>query len=471
MATITAPVLLDATGQSIVDAINNIANNTNLKGEKGDKGDKGDDGYPFLIYKQYDDISEFNEADFPETGLMFMIMTAVPDNGYPVYRYDASEDPPYSFITYLQSEAIKGEKGDKGDTGDSYIPVIDTVTTLPMGSNATASIVLDSVNKKAKYSFGIPQSGVDDKIYRGTKAKFDALSQAEQDEYTIRFFTDDGIATFNTLGVVKPDGLTTRVDTDGTLSATIKDKEYNYLASLSVTAGEAAAGTVTFTNIPIGAEYYVDATIKVGSAKHKIRFSEKESDSEVFTFNDCRFEIIALDEQFFDYSITTTEYGGNVIIDFNVYTLTTVDALKTKISELESTVAELESTAAELESTVTELTATPEYHKTALSGEPAPAGLSGTIYNIPANSDFIMIETYVAGTGKRQTHFYSKIPITKWSDTARTDDLLTIYDYFSSSKIANFGFYLDWTESTLRCTGDVSDDMDPAFTVYAYVRQ
>lgn len=109
-----------------------------IQGEKGDKGDvgaqglqgaqgiqgiqgvpgpKGDDGYPFLIYKQYDDISEFEESDFPEIGLMFMIMAFEPDKGYPVYRYTGESPIPYSLVVYMNTEGIKGDKGDKGDPG------------------------------------------------------------------------------------------------------------------------------------------------------------------------------------------------------------------------------------------------------------------------------------------------------------------------------------------------------------------
>ena len=94
-----------------------------IQGIQGVKGDKGDDGYPFLIYKQYDDISEFNAADFPEIGLMFMVMTwevdpvSGDDKGYPIYRYTGEGTPPYSLVTYMNTQGIKGEKGDKGDTG------------------------------------------------------------------------------------------------------------------------------------------------------------------------------------------------------------------------------------------------------------------------------------------------------------------------------------------------------------------
>lgn len=99
-----------------------------LQGIQGIQGEKGDDGYPFLIYKQYDNISEFDESDFPEIGLMFMVMVMDYDPedptvpiGYPVYRYTGEGNPPYSLIVHMATEGIKGEKGDKGDKGDQGI--------------------------------------------------------------------------------------------------------------------------------------------------------------------------------------------------------------------------------------------------------------------------------------------------------------------------------------------------------------
>ena len=85
---------------------------TGATGAKGDqgiqgiKGDKGDDGYPFLIYKQYDDISEFNASDFPEIGLMFMVMDFIPDTGYPIYRYTGTGTPPYSLVTQDRKSVV-----------------------------------------------------------------------------------------------------------------------------------------------------------------------------------------------------------------------------------------------------------------------------------------------------------------------------------------------------------------------------
>lgn len=95
-----------------------------IQGIQGTQGPKGDDGYPFLIYKQLNDISEFDPSDFPEIGLMFMVMQEDFDPqdptqsiGYPIYRYTGEGTPPYSLVCHLASHGIKGEKGDKGDTG------------------------------------------------------------------------------------------------------------------------------------------------------------------------------------------------------------------------------------------------------------------------------------------------------------------------------------------------------------------
>ena len=150
---------------------------TGLQGQQGIqgvKGDKGDDGYPFLIYKQYEvGLEEFNEADFPEIGLMFMIHVFEEDKGYPVYRYTADgTDTPYSLVTYMNTEGIKGEKGDRGEQGEqgiagldgkdgkdgtTYIPSIGEVTTVDSTELASASVSVNTETKEAVFNFAIPK--------------------------------------------------------------------------------------------------------------------------------------------------------------------------------------------------------------------------------------------------------------------------------------------------------------------------
>lgn len=159
-----------------------------LRGEKGDagatgpqgiqgiKGDRGDDGYPFLIYKEYTSLTEFNAADFPEIGLMFMIKEEGAD-GFPVYRYTGDSEEPYSYITSLSGgEAIKGDKGDPGTPGSQGVPGKDgadgityqpTIGTVEKGDEASASVVNDDTSKTAKFNFILPKGDKGDKGNKG----------------------------------------------------------------------------------------------------------------------------------------------------------------------------------------------------------------------------------------------------------------------------------------------------------------
>lgn len=106
------------------------------KGDKGDRGEKGDDGYPFLIYKEYTNISEFSTNDFPEIGLMFMIKSES-ETDFPVYRYTGDIENPYSYMTTLSNaENIKGDKGDKGDPGENAVNII----LKDLDSNSTTGL-------------------------------------------------------------------------------------------------------------------------------------------------------------------------------------------------------------------------------------------------------------------------------------------------------------------------------------------
>lgn len=140
-----------------------------IQGIQGIKGDKGDDGYPFLIYKEYADVSEFSADDFPQIGLLFMIK--VDDAiSFPVYRYTGEAANPYSFVTNLSgSEGIKGDKGDPGKDGEqgvagqdgadgtTYTPTISTVTSLPSNQNPTVSVSIDEDTQTAAFNFEIPK--------------------------------------------------------------------------------------------------------------------------------------------------------------------------------------------------------------------------------------------------------------------------------------------------------------------------
>lgn len=144
-----------------------------IQGIQGIQGEKGEDGYPFLIYKEYADISEFNADHFPEIGLMFMINDGVAGSDKPIYRFTGDADNPYTHVTDMATaEGLKGEKGDKGDQGEqgvagangidgadgtTYTPEIGTVTTVDSAQQAAASVDIDEDTKRAVFHFSIPK--------------------------------------------------------------------------------------------------------------------------------------------------------------------------------------------------------------------------------------------------------------------------------------------------------------------------
>ena len=181
-----------------------------IKGEKGDqgeqgvqgiqgiKGDKGDDGYPFLIYKEYSDISEFNKNDFPEIGLMFMI-NSDSSTLFPVYRYTGDEASPYRYVTSLNGgEGIKGDKGDKGDKGEqgvagengkdgiTYTPVIGNVVS---GATASASVTTDNDTYTAVFDFIIPKGDKGDKGDTGECVVDNVLSDTSENPVQNKIIT------------------------------------------------------------------------------------------------------------------------------------------------------------------------------------------------------------------------------------------------------------------------------------------
>jgi len=147
-----------------------------LQGVQGVQGEKGNDGYPFLIYKEYTDISEFNADDFPEIGLMFMINDGVVGSDKPVYRYTGETDTPYSHVTDMAtSEGLKGETGPQGPQGEqgvpgvagvdgadgiTFTPEIGLVQTVEAVQDADVQVEVDPDNHRAVYNFWLPRGPV-----------------------------------------------------------------------------------------------------------------------------------------------------------------------------------------------------------------------------------------------------------------------------------------------------------------------
>ena len=168
--TFTTPNLIGRQGPQGIQGEVGPQGEQGIQGIQGIQGEKGEDGYPFLIYREYASIDDFDPDHFPEIGLMFMIKAEEGQSSYPIYRYTGMADTPYSFVTDLAtSEGLKGEKGEKGDQGEqgiqgekgtdgiTYTPVIGTVTTVDSMSDAAADIVIDSEAKTATFNFSLPK--------------------------------------------------------------------------------------------------------------------------------------------------------------------------------------------------------------------------------------------------------------------------------------------------------------------------
>ena len=91
----------------------------------------------------------------------------------------------------------------------------------------------------------------------------------------------------------------------------------------------------------------------------------------------------------------------------------------------------------------------PSYNKQRLFTISGDNVYTNVIWNLPTLTDFISIETGITGTAKSQVHIYPRINMVHWGSQERTTDLITIYDYYSSSKIAQAHFHIDWINNTI----------------------
>ena len=214
------------TGAQGPQGVQGIQGPQGIQGIQGIQGAKGDDGYPFLIYKQYDTIADFDPDDFSEVGLMFMVMTKEYDPvtgdllGYPIYRYTAEGTPPYSLITYMNTEGIQGPKGDKGDTGAQGIQG-------PAGPQGEQGIQGPEGPQGEQGVQGIQgeqgEQGIG--IYAATVTQISGASHlmiAYTDDPSTwvdcgTIASDVPIATTSVPGKVQPDGTTITVDANGVI--------------------------------------------------------------------------------------------------------------------------------------------------------------------------------------------------------------------------------------------------------------
>ena len=160
----TTDNLIGAKGKDGAQGIRGEKGEQGERGVQGEQGPQGIQGDPFLIYLEYNDLSDFNPDDFQKAGQLFGIISSGLE-GYKVYRFAGKDkDPQYTFVTSLGTgESIRGEQGPQGEQGvpgasgkdgTTYTPTIGIVKS---GEDAEASIDLDEKNKEFKLNLTLPK--------------------------------------------------------------------------------------------------------------------------------------------------------------------------------------------------------------------------------------------------------------------------------------------------------------------------
>ena len=278
-----------------------------IQGIQGVKGDKGDDGYPFLIYKELNDISEFNESDYPEIGLMFMVKQWVDNKGYPIYRYiaDGSETP-YSLITYMNTEGIKGEKGDKGDKGEqgiqgiagtngkdgiTYVPQVGTVNTVDSVAQANVTVDVNTEEGRATFNFDIPKGkdGVDGTIGKDGVDGFSPVVTVTKtnDGHNVSIEDKNGVRNFDIMdGKNGTDGFSPTVEVtevaDGhTITITDKNSAKNFKVTNGKDGVQIDDETATETSVWSSQKTSSKIAEKVGKTDIATTIDGKSTDTQV----------------------------------------------------------------------------------------------------------------------------------------------------------------------------------------------
>ena len=145
-----------------IQGIPGIQGEPGAPGQQGIQGIQGVQGDPFLIYKEYDNLEEFNPLDFRAVGQMFGVKPSLEGGNYDVYRYAGEDEPQYTFVTSLgQTESIKGEPGLQGEQGIPGVDGKDGTTYTPTvtaetGDDISAVVELDEEEKTANFLFTFP---------------------------------------------------------------------------------------------------------------------------------------------------------------------------------------------------------------------------------------------------------------------------------------------------------------------------
>ena len=293
------------------------------QGIQGERGERGKDGYPFLIYKEYSDISEFQDADFPEIGLMFMVKDEDDPEGYPVYRFlgEEAEGDHYSLITRLgKSQAIKGDKGEPGERGErgeqglpgepgrdgvdgkdgtTYTPAIGNVTT---GQSAAASVDIDEDKKIAKFNFTLPDG---DTVIDDVKVNGQSLPIAED-------------KSVNVIVPTKVSDLDNDADYETKAEVTKQLEEYATTAAVDEKLGDYAMSSDVETELKkyaLVTEAGYDLGLNIDSTTYKMTLELKNKAGTVLVTREVEFplESMVIGAEYADGQLTLKLQNGTTL--------------------------------------------------------------------------------------------------------------------------------------------------------------
>ena len=344
MATVTKPIILDETGLSIVEAILSLSNKAISIKVNGETIVPTDNTFALTImtetvnnlvnyYKKSETYNknEINTLLNNVSAIHLEIVSELPTTNISattIYLVKIGDTNNYTQHIYTNNEwANIGSTSIELENYYTKTEINGLLGNLDVATPTTTGVVKPDNTTITVDIDGTLHGTSGEKIYKGTKVNFLSLTEIEQNSYSIRMFTDEGpeIATTEKVGVVKPDGATITIDSDGTIhSVSQRETEPSY-------------------------------------SRQNLAILTKE----------------------------TSSSNTNRIWSFSPLT------------------------------------------------------------------DFLSIETAISGTvngiAKRQTHIYPRIKIVQFGNSSRTDDLITIHDYYSSSKIAPIAFYVNWTNNTIQC--------------------
>ena len=248
MATVTKPIILDETGLSIVEAILSLSNKAISIKVNGETIVPTDNTFALTImtetvnnlvnyYKKSETYNknEINTLLNNVSAIHLEIVSELPTTNISattIYLVKIGDTNNYTQHIYTNNEwANIGSTSIELENYYTKTEINGLLGNLDVATPTTTGVVKPDNTTITVDIDGTLHGTSGEKIYKGTKVNFLSLTEIEQNSYSIRMFTDEGpeIATTEKVGVVKPDGATITIDSDGTIhSVSQRETEPSY---------------------------------------------------------------------------------------------------------------------------------------------------------------------------------------------------------------------------------------------------